>query len=132
MGVELEPVLPSYGGPCVSGLVPALLGAPEDAPAWVPEAGLDARQVVLFVLDGLGWDQLQERREIAPTLASMAGSPITTVVPSTTSTALTSITTGLPPGEHGVIGYRMAVQGEILNVLRWSTASGDARSTIPP
>lgn len=130
--MEVEPVLPNYGGPCVTGLVPALLGAPEDAPSWVPEAALDARQVVLLVLDGLGWEQLKERPAVAPTLVSMAGGPITTVAPSTTSTALTSITTGATPGEHGVVGYRMVVQGEILNVLRWSTSSGDARSTLPP
>ena len=98
----------------------------------MPEPLLDARQVVLLVLDGLGWEQLQERRHACPTLAAMAGQPITTVAPSTTSTALTSIATGLPPGEHGVIGYRMAVNGEVLNVLRWSTVVGDARHTIPP
>jgi hypothetical protein len=62
----------------------------------------------------------------------MAGGPITTVAPSTTATALTSITTGLPPGEHGVVGYRIEVRGEVLNVLRWNTASGDARRRIRP
>lgn len=127
-----QPVLPDYDGPCVAGLVPALLGPPEDAPVWVPEAALDARQVVLFVLDGLGWDQLKERPAAAPTLSAMAGAPITTVVPSTTATALTSITTGVTPGEHGLLGYRMAVHGEVLNVLRWTTAAGDARQSIPP
>ncbi|HEY8544204.1 MAG TPA: alkaline phosphatase family protein [Acidimicrobiales bacterium] len=132
MGVRPEPVLPDYGGPCVAGLVPALLGSPDDAPDWVPSSLIDARQVVLLVLDGLGWEQLQERRDVAPTLASMAGRPITTVAPSTTSTALTSITTGLPPGEHGIVGYRMAVHGEVLNVLRWSTVAGDAHQAIPP
>lgn len=132
MGVERDLVLPTYEGPCVSGLMPALLCAPDDAPAWVPEAALGARQVVMLVLDGLGWEQLQERRDMAPTLASMAGRAITTVAPSTTSTAMTSITTGMTPGEHGVIGYRIAMHGEVLNVLRWSTAAGDARSTIPP
>ena len=54
------------------------------------------------------------------------------MAPSTTATALTSITTGLPPGQHGVVGYRMAVDGEVLNVLRWNTATGDARQSIPP
>lgn len=72
------------------------------------------------------------RRDILPTMAAMAGQAITTVAPSTTSTALTSIATGLPPGEHGIVGYRMAVHGEVLNVLRWSTAAGDAHRTIPP
>lgn len=132
MGIPPEPLLPDYNGPCVAGLVPALLGPLDDAPDWIPAAVLEARQVVLFVLDGLGWEQLQERRSAAPTLAAMEGRPITTVAPSTTATALTSITTGLTPGQHGVVGYRMAVNGEVLNVLRWSTAAGDAFNSIPP
>jgi hypothetical protein len=45
---------------------------------------------------------------------------------------LTTISTGLPPGEHGVVGYRVGVHGEVLNVLRWTTAAGDARQSIPP
>ena len=62
----------------------------------------------------------------------MSAVPITTVAPSTTATALTSISTGLAPGEHGVIGYRMAVDNEVFNVLRWTTSKGDARESIPP
>ena len=88
---------------------------------------------MLLVLDGLGWEQLQERRALAPTLASMTGRAITTVAPSTTATALTSITTGLTPGEHGLIGYRIDIAGEVLNVLRWSTpTTHDARRAIEP
>ncbi len=96
-----------------------------------PEAAA-ARQVVLLVVDGLGWEQLQQRAALAPTLAAMSGGPITTVAPSTTATALTSITTGLTPGEHGIVGYRMEVGGEVLNVLRWSTGHGDCRRQIEP
>ena len=33
-------------------------------------------KIVLLVLDGLGWEQLQDRLAIAPNLASMAGGPI--------------------------------------------------------
>jgi hypothetical protein len=91
-----------------------------------------ARQVVLLVIDGLGWEQLRERESQAPTLTSMTGRAITTVAPSTTATALTSITTGLTPGEHGVVGYRMDIAGEILNVLRWNAGAGDARRQIEP
>jgi predicted AlkP superfamily pyrophosphatase or phosphodiesterase len=88
--------------------------------------------VLLLVLDGLGWLQLQEHRALMPLVAGMQGGPITSVVPSTTATALTSITTGLTPGEHGVVGYRIDVHGDVLNVLRWSTPRGDARRSIPP
>jgi Type I phosphodiesterase / nucleotide pyrophosphatase len=98
----------------------------------MPEPVRGARATVLLVLDGLGWEQLEARRHLAPTLSAMQGGAITTVAPSTTATALTSITTGLTPGEHGLIGYRIEVQGDVLNVLRWSTASGDARRSLEP
>jgi predicted AlkP superfamily pyrophosphatase or phosphodiesterase len=127
-----QPALPDYAGGCTANIVPALLDPPRDRPAWLPEPAWDADRVVLVLLDGLGWEQLETRRHLTPTLSSMVGGPITTVLPTTTATALTSLTTGLPPGEHGIVGYRIHVHGEVLNVLRWTTASGDARQTIPP
>jgi len=127
-----HPVLPDYGGACVSNIVPALLGPRRAAAPWMPALVAQARQVVLVVLDGLGWNQLRDRPGCAPTLTAMQGGAITTVAPSTTATALTSISTGLPPGEHGVIGYRVDVRGAVLNVLRWTTPTGDARAAIPP
>ena len=126
-------VLPDYSGACVSNIVPTLLAGMSSAPPWFPAAAFDARQVVLLVLDGLGWDQLATRHDVAPHLASMAGSAITTVCPTTTATALTSIATGLPPGEHGVVGYRIRTDGSVLNALRWQLDSdGDARSIVLP
>lgn len=109
-----------------------LVDPTEDWPAFLPELARGAEQVVLLVLDGLGWNQLCDRTSLAPTLAAMQGGSITTVAPSTTATALTSIATGLAPGEHGVIGYRMAIDRSVLNVLRWSVDGRDARGTIPP
>jgi predicted AlkP superfamily pyrophosphatase or phosphodiesterase len=133
MAAAPEPVLPAYGGACIDGVVRALLERRWEAPAWVPRAAVDARQVVLLTLDGLGWEQLQARPHLAPTICSMAGGPITTVAPSTTATALTSLTTGEPPARHGVVGYRVRVGGnDVLNVLRWRVPSGDARELIPP
>lgn len=125
-------LLPTYDGACITNVVPALLEPSESAPAWLPADAHGAERVVLLVVDGLGWNQLIERARRTPTISALAGGPITTVAPSTTATALTSITTGLPPGEHGVVGYRMAVHGEVLNVLRWNTSAGDARQSIPP
>jgi hypothetical protein len=127
-----ELLLPDYRGACTTNVVPALLGHPDEAPAWMPSAALEARQIVLLVIDGLGWEQMRARRSLVPTLSAMEASAITTVAPSTTSTALTSITTGTPPGEHGIVGYRVAVHGEVLNILRWATAAGDAQNSIPP
>ncbi|MCU1353594.1 MAG: hypothetical protein JWM05_2803 [Acidimicrobiales bacterium] len=127
-----KPVLPDYANGCISNVVPALLEPGDVTPPWLPAAAAEADQVVLLVLDGLGWEQLTARAPLAPTLSSMDGGPITSVAPSTTATALTSIATGLPPGEHGVVGYRVAVDDEVLNVLRWTTAAGDARRRISP
>jgi hypothetical protein len=127
-----DPLLPAYDHGCISNVVPALLHTLEGDTGWVPPALLDAERVVLLVIDGLGWNQLEARRHLAPTLDRMSGTSITTVAPSTTAAALTSISTGLPPGEHGVMGYRIAVGAEVLNVLRWTTDGVDARSSILP
>jgi hypothetical protein len=125
-----QPVLPEYGGACVANIVPGLLAG--EAPGWLPEPALVAQRHVLLVLDGLGWMQLQERLSAAPTLAAMVGGKITTVAPSTTATGLTSIATGVPAGEHGVVGYRIWERGEILNCLRWTVAGKDVRQRIDP
>lgn len=98
----------------------------------MPEPVAHARQIVLLVLDGLGWRQLQDRAALAPVLASASGGAVTSVAPSTTAVALTSLTTGLPPAVHGVLGYRVHVDGEILNVLRWQRNGADARESVPP
>lgn len=129
-----SPVLPEYSGACIRGIIPALLGTRDRTrlPEWIPAMVASANQIVLLVLDGLGWEQLQDRRDLAPVMAAMQGRPITSVAPTTTATALTSITTGLEPAEHGLVGYRMAVAGEVLNVLRWSVAGADRRRSIPP
>jgi predicted AlkP superfamily pyrophosphatase or phosphodiesterase len=128
----LQPLLPEYGGACIDSVIPPLLDLSLDAPAWMPPALLDAEQVVVLVLDGLGWNQFEQHRASVPTLASLTGRAITSVTPTTTATALTSITTGLAPGAHGLVGYRMRVDGQVLNVLRWNASGRDARSAISP
>lgn len=130
--------LPAYGAGALSDVVPELLRPPGQRTApWLPEPVRDAAQVVLLVLDGLGWLQLRARASVAPCLASMTGGPITSVAPTTTATALSSIVLGRPPAAHGVVGYRLRVDGPdgdddlVLNVLRWRTALGDARELVP-
>jgi hypothetical protein len=103
------PVFPDYEGACITNVVPALLGD-GPSPSWLPPMVLEARQVVLLVVDGLGWRALEEHRPRLDVLGSAIGGPITSVVPSSTATALTSITTGLPPAVHGIVGYRMRVE----------------------
>jgi hypothetical protein len=124
----VDPVLPAFDGASVAGLVPALFGRVDNA--WIPEPARTGRAVVLLVLDGLGWNAIQDHASKMPRLAQLEGSAITTVAPSTTATALTSITTGLPPAQHGIVGYRMLVDADVLNVLRW-TVPGRGRAPAP-
>lgn len=127
----MEPTAPAHGNGCLTDLVPAMLGPGEGSS--LPIAIDQRRPQVLVVLDGLGWEQLNDRALSTPVLREMVGGPITSVAPSTTATALTSITTGLTPGEHGVVGYRMAVDGSVMNALRWwSDDQGDLRRLVPP
>jgi Type I phosphodiesterase / nucleotide pyrophosphatase len=126
------PLLPDYRGACIANVVPTLVTGedpPEAEPGWFPATARGADQVVLLVLDGLGWEQLRARSALAPTLSAADGieRPITSVAPTTTACALTSITTGRPPSDHGLLGYRLALDGQILNVLRWTLGSGRAR-----
>lgn len=121
-----EAVRPAYGAAAITSIVPTLVGgqAGHDLESWLPTAVAGATAVVLLVLDGLGWNALDEHRAALPRLGAMQGGPITTVVPSTTSAALTSISTGLAPSQHGVVGFRMRVDGGVLNVLSWRRADG--------
>ncbi len=129
------PIIPDYSGPNVRGIIPALLGPGDWAtslPSWMPDPVADSEQCVMLVLDGLGWDQFQEHRALMPTLAGLTGRSIHTVAPTTTSTALTSITTGLTPGEHGIVGYRMVLNGDVLNILRWTVGDQQVRRSKRP
>lgn len=116
----IESVMPDYQGPCVAAVVPALLGS--HRPGWLPSCLEGAETVVLVVLDGVGWRALEQHR--LPVFSSLEGGSITTVVPSTTAAALTSIATGTPPARHGIVGYRMRVGGQVLDVLRWRVPEG--------
>ncbi len=123
------PISPAYRAGCLTDVMPSVSGVGENSLPIELEPG----PRVLLVLDGLGWEQLQQWSHLMPTVSAFQGGPITTVAPSTTATALTSLTTSLPPSQHGLVGYRMMVDGSVFNCLRWSTAElGDCRSAIPP
>lgn len=138
LAVEERPLLPAYGRASICEILPTLLGRRRLAeegrlPPWCPSVLAEAEQVVLLVLDGLGHEQLVARAGEAPALSSMQGGPITSVAPTTTATALTSIATGAPPAAHGIVGYRVRVgAASVLNVLRWTVDGADARTSVPP
>lgn len=116
----MDPVRPEYGGACISNVVRGLRARDD----WIPSVVRDASSVVLLVLDGLAWTQVEARRSSLPVLGAMEGRAITSVLPSTTPTALTSISLGLPPAQHGVMAYRIYTGNGVLNVIRWAMHGG--------
>lgn len=83
----------------------------------------DGERWVVLLVDGLGWQQARSALARTPFLASAIGHarPITCGVPSTTTTSLTSLGTGLTPGQHGMAGYtfRNPYSGRIFSPLTW-------------
>jgi hypothetical protein len=121
--------LPEYGTGSLAGRLPPLaagMGVP-GLTAGIGELA-PADRVCVFLVDGLGWEQLRAHPDEAPFLNSLLGSsrggtgrPLTAGYPATTATSLASVGTGLPPGAHGLPGYsvRNPATGELMNQLRW-------------
>ncbi|MDT9683766.1 alkaline phosphatase family protein [Streptomyces sp. TRM76323] len=128
LSLDTAPI-PAYGSGSLADLLPTLaagLGVPGFEPRIAELAPAD--RVCVFLIDGLGWEQVKAHPAEAPFLASLLGSsrggtgrPLTSGFPATTATSLASVGTGLPPGAHGLAGYtvRDPDAGELMNQLRW-------------
>lgn len=110
-------VRPEYNGRSIANIPPtiaAMLGVPFDglppldAELWQP-LGDDIQRVVLLIVDGFGWNLLQKG---LPSFQSLLGKTavsqtITSIYPSTTVAALSSLWTGLAPAQHGMAGLKL-------------------------
>lgn len=77
-------------------------------------------RIVLFLVDGLGLNNIESARGYARFLSTCPSlGDLTTVFPSTTATAMASLATGAPPTAHGIFGYRVwnPARGELVNQL---------------
>ena len=131
-------MFPDYGGYSIAGiaeLVRALYGLDYSATELTQLAnGFDNyERIVLLVLDGLGYRRFQTLAKRVPQsmLCRLAARgkllPLTSVYPCTTTTALCSLSTGMPPAEHGMIGYRLYLRetGTVTNMIRFSVLGND-------
>jgi predicted AlkP superfamily pyrophosphatase or phosphodiesterase len=113
-----EVIHPCYASYCLAKLpsaVLALLGVPqpEHPLASVLQQAMSGqrapRKVIVLVIDGFGWRQWQRDAAHYAFFARLtdrgAVAPITTVFPSTTAAALTTIHSGLTPQEHGLLEW---------------------------
>ncbi len=133
-----EMVLPYYEGLSLvnlPGTVTQLMGAPDFGAMPLDNVLTDPLngpfdKVVVLLVDALGyalfnrmlasdqdffWKHHQEQAVY---------SPITSICPSTTASALTTLWTGVGPGQHGIIGYEMWAKefGMIINNILHSPA----------
>ena len=102
---------PDYQGGSIvnlmASLIPGLGGAPHSyAPLPVLEPGRlqRYRNIVLLVIDGLGHRFLSQSAAGSTLCAHLQGR-ITSVFPTTTTTAITTFLTGLAPQQHGLTGW---------------------------
>jgi len=119
----IAPTVPNYGEGTLPDLATSLLASlgvsgepnPLDLPA--------TRRACLLIVDGLCLELVRDHPAAAPFLSklTMTCRALTAGFPATTVTSLSSLGTGLPPGQHGMLGYQVAVPGtgRLLNGLRW-------------
>lgn len=154
LAVDENMRLPFYEGlslvniPCT---IAHLLGAPDFGKPSLDQALLselkdEYQKIILLVVDAMGYSLF--KRMLVPARGLPWGryfdravyAPLTSVCPSTTASALTTLWTGEGPGSHGIIGYEMWAKeyGMVINNIRHSAASyrgdtgGLARSGFDP
>jgi predicted AlkP superfamily pyrophosphatase or phosphodiesterase len=130
-------IWPRYDGLCVGNIAATtakLLGVnlPHSLPPLredVLEGMTDGvNRVIVLVIDAMGWRQLQDVMIADPNLVfhrlAEQGHlcPITTIFPSTTDNALSTIWTGRAPIEHGLLAYEMFLRewGMAVEAIRFS------------
>ncbi|MGW0479971.1 alkaline phosphatase family protein [Nonomuraea sp. NPDC003214] len=147
--MDSVPLVPAYGGASLPDLARSLLAALGlDEPN--PLAIAPATRTCLFLVDGLGAELLRAHPDAAPFLTAAAATTatggtiappahaappatLTAGFPATTVTSLCSLGTGLPPGEHGMLGMTLAVPGAglLFNCLRWTGTPMDPAEWQP-
>jgi len=117
--------LPDYQGGSIVNLMASLQsglgGAEHDyAPLRLlsPDRVRRHRQILLWVIDGLGLEYLRAHPEAACLNEYLIGG-MTSVFPPTTATAITTFLTGDAPQQHGLTGWHMYFRelGSVLAVL---------------
>jgi predicted AlkP superfamily pyrophosphatase or phosphodiesterase len=89
------------------------------------------KKVVLLVIDAMGDINLMRASEAIPELKQELNifkkRTITSVFPTTTTAALTSMFTGVPPIEHGILGYTLYLEEfqSLTNMILFSPKSID-------
>jgi len=142
LGLPHESVCPDYERSIgnLPATLAALLGA--QLPGCLPPLPGDMwrdlapglRRIVWVILDALGWVHFQRllQQDGRLVFGRLAGNgrlvPLTSVFPSTTTSALASLWTGCAPAQHGLVGHEIYLRqyGLVMDALKFSP-SGEAK-----
>ena len=115
--VPSEFTLPNYAGGSIANVpatVAKLVNVPLAGLPALPESlwqplGRSVKRVVLLTLDGFGWNLFQARQDLVTAVSHKAiiTGQLTSIFPSTTVAALSSLWTGTAPAQHGLVGLRL-------------------------
>lgn len=112
-----EFVRPDYHGRSLAN-IPATVAGLLDVPfvglppledgLWRPLAG-NVERVIVLLVDAFGWNLFQQEENRLAGLISRAAvrGQLTSIFPSTTVAALSSLWTGVAPAQHGLLGLRL-------------------------
>ena len=96
-------------------------------PYWRPLFG-GVQRVITLIIDGFGWNLLQKERPFLNPLLQRAQvvDRITSIFPSTTVAALSSLWTGVGPAQHSMVGLSLYFEeyGTIGQMLKFTPSFG--------
>ncbi len=140
-GLQLSPefIHPDYAGGSILNLPSTIccslggdpIGAVPLRSELIVSTAADIRRVILVLVDALSLHRLQRWMSdgTAPVWSRLAEqgklAALTSITPSTTTAALTSLWTGRSPAEHGVVGYELWLKeyGVVSNMILHSPIS---------
>lgn len=72
----------------------------------------EKKDLVFILIDGLGYKLFKKLAEdsVIPFLSSFNSTYLTSTFPSTTATALVSLSSGYTPSDHGILGFKMFLE----------------------
>jgi hypothetical protein len=124
--------IPDYKGGSIVNLMASIEKALGGRPIYPPLRSLKptmllgSENIVLMVIDGLGYDYLRTYGE-GTIFSKNLEDKITSVFPSTTATAIPSFLYGVPPQQHGLTGWYMLLKeiGQVVKILPFAPNIGE-------
>ncbi len=123
--------LPNYKDGSIVNLMSSIKKAFGGESKYKPLKGFDIdkisnKNIILLIIDGLGYEYLLKYGKESFLYKNLKGK-ITSVLPATTASAMTSFVTGVAPQQHALTGWFMYLKeiGAVSAILPFTTRVGD-------